>query len=70
MFRYKLHELDGSEVGEAEYAVLIQPGEIIWANGNRAFLAALRVTGLSDAEGLRVSESPRLSQSRQPRCPR
>jgi hypothetical protein len=30
MFRYKPHELDGSEVGEAEYAVLIQPGEIIW----------------------------------------
>jgi hypothetical protein len=37
MFRYKLHALDGSEVGEAEYAVLIQPGEIIWANGNRQF---------------------------------
>ena len=35
MFRYKLHWADGSEAGEAEYAVNIKPGELIWIRGNR-----------------------------------
>jgi len=35
MFRYKLHWPDGSEAGEAEYAVNIKAGELIWIRGNR-----------------------------------
>ncbi len=35
MYRYKLYELDGEEAGEAHYAVLIQPGEIIWTGDGR-----------------------------------
>jgi hypothetical protein len=35
MFRYKLHWADGSEAGEAEYAITIKAGELIWIRGNR-----------------------------------
>jgi len=35
MFRYKIHWADGSEAGEAEYAVNINAGELIWLRGNR-----------------------------------
>jgi hypothetical protein len=35
MFKYRLYLEDGTEVGEAEYAVTIKPGEIVWALGNR-----------------------------------
>jgi hypothetical protein len=31
-FRYRLYNADGSEAGEAEYAVNIKPGEIIWTS--------------------------------------
>jgi hypothetical protein len=31
LYRYRLFELDGAECGDAHYAVLIEPGEIIWA---------------------------------------
>lgn len=34
-YRYKLHELDGSEAGEAHYAVLIEAGETIWTGDGR-----------------------------------
>jgi hypothetical protein len=33
--RYRLFELDGAECGEAHYAVLIEPGEIIWTGDGR-----------------------------------
>jgi hypothetical protein len=29
MFRYRMHSLDGDDLGEAVYAVLIRPGEEI-----------------------------------------
>jgi len=29
MFRYKIHWADGSEAGEASYAINITPGELI-----------------------------------------
>ena len=32
LYRYKLHTRDGADVGEAEYAVWIKPGELIYAN--------------------------------------
>ena len=35
MFKYRLHWADGSDAGEAEYAVLIKPGEIVWLSGGR-----------------------------------
>jgi hypothetical protein len=35
-FRYTLHSLDGDDLGEATYAVMIQPGEeILVGNGGR-----------------------------------
>jgi len=33
--RYRLFELDGAECDEAHYAVLIEPGEIIWTGDGR-----------------------------------
>jgi hypothetical protein len=36
MFRYRLHSPDGDDLGEATYAVMIQPGEeILYGNGRR-----------------------------------
>jgi hypothetical protein len=35
LYRYRLFELDGAECGEAHYAVLIEPGEIIWTGDGR-----------------------------------
>ena len=32
LYRYKLHTRDGDDAGEAEYAVWITPGELIYAN--------------------------------------
>lgn len=30
MFRYKLHWADGSEAGEASYAINIKVGDLVW----------------------------------------
>jgi hypothetical protein len=30
MFRYKLHWANGSEAGDASYAINIKPGDLIW----------------------------------------
>ena len=36
MFTYQLHWADGSDAGEADYAVVVQEGEIVWAlNGSK-----------------------------------
>ena len=35
LYRYRIFETDGSEAGEAHYAVLIQPGETIHAGDGR-----------------------------------
>jgi hypothetical protein len=35
LYRYRLFEVDGSETGEAHYAVLIEPGETIWTGDGR-----------------------------------
>jgi hypothetical protein len=35
LYRYRLYLEDGTEAGEAEYAVRIQPGETIWAGDGR-----------------------------------
>jgi hypothetical protein len=35
VYRYKLYEFDGTETDEAHYAVLIEPGEIIWTGDGR-----------------------------------
>jgi hypothetical protein len=35
MFRYRLYTPDGDELGEATYAMMIQPGEEIHVNGGR-----------------------------------
>ena len=34
-YRYKLHETDGSEAGEAHYAFLVKPGETILTGAGR-----------------------------------
>ena len=35
IYRYRIFEADGSDAGEAHYAVLIQPGETIHAGDGR-----------------------------------
>jgi len=37
MYRYRLHLADGSDIGEATYAVLIRPGEEILVGNGRRF---------------------------------
>ena len=37
MFRYRLHLEDGSDAGEATYAMMIKPGEEIIAANNQRF---------------------------------
>lgn len=37
LYRYRLYLEDGTEAGEAHYAVQIRPDEIVWACGNRRF---------------------------------
>jgi hypothetical protein len=40
LYRYCLFELDGAECGVAHYAVLIEPGEIIWTGETAASCAS------------------------------
>jgi hypothetical protein len=35
LYRYRLHERDGSDACEAHYAVLIEPGETVWTGDGR-----------------------------------
>jgi hypothetical protein len=35
LFCYRLFFEDGTEAGQAEYAVMIRPGETIWGNDGR-----------------------------------
>jgi hypothetical protein len=35
LYRYRLYTPDGDEAGEAHYAMLIQPDEIIWTGDGR-----------------------------------
>jgi hypothetical protein len=37
VFTYRLHALDGNDLGEATYAVLIRPGDEIIAGQNQRF---------------------------------
>lgn len=37
LYRYRLYLEDGTEAGEAHYAVQIRPDEIVQARGNRKF---------------------------------
>jgi hypothetical protein len=37
MFRYRLHSPDGDDLGEATYAMMINPGEEIIAGKNEHF---------------------------------
>ena len=46
LYRYRLYLEDGSDAGEAHYAVLIQPGETIRASDGRK----LRVLDVVPAE--------------------
>jgi hypothetical protein len=34
-YRYRVHELDGSDAGEAHYAVLLEPGETVVLGAGR-----------------------------------
>jgi hypothetical protein len=53
MFKYRLYLEDGTEVGEAEYAVTIKAGEIVWALGNRK-LRVLDLVPVEDEDSLYV----------------
>jgi hypothetical protein len=35
VYRYRLFDADGNEQGEAYYAVIIEAGDIIWADDRR-----------------------------------
>jgi hypothetical protein len=37
MFRYRLHSPDGDDLGEATYAIMIQPGEEVLVGNGRRF---------------------------------
>ena len=37
MFRYRLYTRDGDEIGEAQYAEIVRPGDEIIAEQNRRF---------------------------------
>jgi hypothetical protein len=49
LYRYRLFEVDGTEAGEAHYAVLIEAGETIWT-GDRRKLRVVDVVPV-DEEG-------------------
>ena len=46
IYRYRIFEADGSDAGEAHYAVLIQPGEIIRTGDGRE----LRVVSVASTQ--------------------
>jgi hypothetical protein len=37
IYRYRIFEADGSDAGEAHYAVRIAAGEIVWTGDGRTF---------------------------------
>jgi hypothetical protein len=41
MYHYRLFEIDGTEAGEAVYAVMIQPGEILTGDGRKLHVVDL-----------------------------
>jgi hypothetical protein len=47
LYRYRLYTSDGDEAGEAHYAVMIQPDEVIWTGDGRK----LRVLDLVPEDG-------------------
>jgi hypothetical protein len=49
LYRYRLHNTDGSEAGEAEYAVLIRPDEVIWTGDGRK-LRVVDVVAIEEGE--------------------
>lgn len=53
LYRYRIFETDGSEAGEAHYAVLIQPGETIHASDGRK-LRVLEVVPTEDEASVYV----------------
>jgi hypothetical protein len=40
MYRYRLFEADDNEQGEAYYAVIIEAGDIIWADDRRSYASS------------------------------
>jgi hypothetical protein len=48
-YRYKLHEADGSDAGEAHYAFLVKPGETI-VTGNGRKLRVIDVIPFTDED--------------------
>lgn len=52
MFKYRIHWADGSDAGEAEYAVNIKPGEIVWLRDGRK-VRVLDLVTIAKDEGSR-----------------
>lgn len=52
MYRYRLYALDGGELGEAHYAVLIKPGEEITTGDGRKY-DVVDVLPVDEDEGFR-----------------
>jgi hypothetical protein len=58
VFRYRLHWRDGSDAGEAAYAVDIQPGELIWLrDGTRVTVVDLVPLPKTRYDGLLMVEA-------------
>ena len=49
MFRYRMHDADGNDLGEATYAVMIKPGEEVHGDGGQR-LRVLAVVPFAEDE--------------------
>jgi hypothetical protein len=49
VYRYRLVDASGADQGEAYYAILIEPGDIIWA-GDRRKLRVLDVVPVDEED--------------------
>jgi hypothetical protein len=54
LYQYRLYDPDGNVVGEAHYAVLIEPGETIWTGDARKW-RVLDVEAAGDDERSRYA---------------
>jgi hypothetical protein len=50
LYRYKLHWADGSEAGDASYAINIKPGDLIWIPSPNRQLRVLELVEIAEAD--------------------
>jgi len=57
LYRYRLYEADGTDAGEAHYAVTVEPGELIFTRGGRK-PRLIHVLPVDEADARRRSMPP------------